>query len=62
MGMSWRAIIAALGTAAELVRSAKNLRETVSELDDRRKALPGPTPSGVKGILASVPASALDAT
>ena len=44
MGMSWRAIIAALGTAAELVRSAKNLRETVSDLDDRRKVpyLPPP--------------------
>ncbi|MGO8786730.1 MAG: hypothetical protein ACLQVL_05020 [Terriglobia bacterium] len=38
MGMSWRAIIAALGTTAELVRSAKNLRETVSDLGDRRDA------------------------
>jgi transposase len=38
MGMSWRAIIAALGTAAELVRSAKNLHETVSDLGDRREA------------------------
>ena len=38
MGMSWRAIIAALGSAAELVRSAKNLRETVSDLDNRREA------------------------
>jgi hypothetical protein len=38
MGMSWRAIIGALGTAAELVRSAKNLHETVSDLSDRREA------------------------
>ena len=38
MGMSWRAIIGALGSAAELVRSAKNLSETVSDLGDRRKA------------------------
>ena len=38
MGMSWRAVIAALGTATELVRSAKNLRETVSDLGDRREA------------------------
>jgi len=44
MGMSWRAIIAALGTAAELVRSAKNLRETVSDLSDRREA-PSPPPA-----------------
>ena len=44
MGMSWRAIIAALGTAAELVRSAKNLRETVSDLGDRREA-PSPPPA-----------------
>ena len=44
MGMSWRAIIAALGNAAELVRSAKNLHETVSDLGDRREApLPPPT-------------------
>jgi hypothetical protein len=45
MGMSWRAIIAALGTAADLVRSAKNLRETVSDLGDRREA-PSPPPAG----------------
>ena len=44
MGMSWRAIIGALGTAAELVRSAKNLRETVSDLGDRREA-PSPPPA-----------------
>jgi hypothetical protein len=43
MGMSWRAIIAALGTAAELVRSAKNLRETVADLGETRKA-PSPSP------------------
>ena len=36
MGMSWRAIIAALGTAADLVRSAKNLRETVTDLRGER--------------------------
>jgi hypothetical protein len=45
MGMSWRAIIAALGTAADLVRSAKNLRETVSDLNDRRE-VPSPPPPG----------------
>jgi hypothetical protein len=44
MGMGWRAIIAALGTAAELVRSAKNLRETVSDLGNRRDA-PSPPPA-----------------
>jgi hypothetical protein len=44
MGMSWRAIIGALGTAAELVRSAKNLRETVSDLGDRRE-VPSPPPA-----------------
>ena len=44
MGMSWRAIIGALGTAADLVRSARNLRETVSDLSDRREALPPPPP------------------
>ena len=44
MGMSWRAIIAALGTAAELVRSAKNLRETVSNLGETGKA-PSPPPA-----------------
>ena len=44
MGMSWRAIIAALGTAAELVRSAKNLRETVSDLNDKREVLSPPPP------------------
>jgi predicted nuclease with TOPRIM domain len=38
MGMSWRAIIAALGTAAGLVRSAKNLRETVADLGETRRA------------------------
>ena len=38
MGMSWRAIIAALGNAAELVRSAKNLHETASDLGDRWEA------------------------
>ena len=43
MGMSWRAILAALGTAAELVRSAKNLRETVTDLGETRKA-PSPPP------------------
>ena len=43
MGMSWRAIIAALGTAAELVRSAKNLRETVTDRGETRKA-PSPPP------------------
>ena len=43
MGMSWRAIIAALGTAAGLVRSAKNLRETVTDLGETRKA-PSPPP------------------
>ena len=43
MGMSWRVIIAALGTAAELVRSAKNLRETVTDLGETRKA-PAPPP------------------
>ena len=42
MGMSWRAIIAALGTATELVRSAKNLRETVSDAGDRREAPSAP--------------------
>ncbi len=42
MGMSWRAIIGALGTAAELVRSAKNLHETVSDLGDRRDVPPPP--------------------
>jgi alkylation response protein AidB-like acyl-CoA dehydrogenase len=45
MGMSWRAIIGALGTAAELVRSAKNLHETVSDLGDRREASSRP-PAG----------------
>jgi len=44
MGMSWRAIIAALGTATELVRSAKNLRETVSDLSGRREE-PSPLPA-----------------
>ena len=44
MGMSWRAIIAALGTAADLVRSAKNLRETVTDQGDTRKA-PAPPPA-----------------
>jgi predicted nuclease with TOPRIM domain len=44
MGMGWRAIIAALGTTAELVRSAKNLRETVSDLGDKREA-PSPAPA-----------------
>jgi len=44
MGMSWRAIIAALGTAAELVRSTKNLRETVTDLRGERKA-PSPSPA-----------------
>jgi hypothetical protein len=42
MGMSWRAIIAALGTAADLVRSAKNLRETVTDLSGERKAASPP--------------------
>lgn len=37
MGMSWRTIIAALGTAAELVRSTKNLRETINDLGDKRE-------------------------
>jgi hypothetical protein len=45
MGMSWRAIIAALGTAAGLVRSAKNLRETVADLGETRKA-PSPPSAG----------------
>ena len=45
MGMSWRAIIAALGTAAELVRSAKNLRETVSDLGGRAEGTASPPPS-----------------
>jgi len=44
MGMSWRAIIAALGTAAELVRSTKNLRETVTDLRGERK-VPSPPPA-----------------
>jgi predicted nuclease with TOPRIM domain len=44
MGMSWRAIIAALGTAAELVRSAKNLRETVTDLGGEGK-VPSPPPA-----------------
>ena len=44
MGMSWRAIIAALGTAADLVRSARNLRETVTDAGDARKA-PAPPPA-----------------
>ena len=44
MGMSWRAIIAALGTAAELVRSARNLRDTVGDLGETRKA-PSPPPA-----------------
>ena len=44
MGMSWRAIIAALGTAAELVRSAKNVRETVTDLRGERK-VPSPPPA-----------------
>ena len=47
MGMSWRAIIAALGTAAGLVRSAKNLRETVADLGETRRA-PSP-PSAEQG-------------
>jgi hypothetical protein len=42
MGMSWRAIIAALGTAAELVRSTKNLRETVTDLRGERKVPSSP--------------------
>jgi hypothetical protein len=42
MGMSWRAIIAALGTAAELVRSAKSLRDTVEDLRETQRA---PAPS-----------------
>jgi len=55
MGMSWRAIIAALGTATELVRSAKNLRETVSDLGDRRQApsLP-PAEQGNQAALAEI--------
>ena len=44
MGMSWRAIIAALGTAAELVRSTKNLRETVTDLRGERE-VPTPPPA-----------------
>jgi hypothetical protein len=44
MGMSWRAIIAALGTAADLVRSAKSLRETVTDLGGERKVA-SPTPA-----------------
>ncbi len=43
MGMSWRAIIAAIGTATELVRSAKNLRETVGDVRDSRDT-PWPPP------------------
>jgi predicted nuclease with TOPRIM domain len=46
MGMSWRAIIAALGTAAEMVRSAKNLRETVTDLGDKPRTSPPPTNQG----------------
>jgi transposase len=52
MGMSWRAIIAALGNAAELVRSAKNLRETVSDLGDRREA-PSPPPAEQRNEVAA---------
>ena len=46
MGMSWRAIIAALGTAADLVRSARNLHETVSDLRDRREPSSPPLEPG----------------
>jgi hypothetical protein len=53
MGMSWRAIIAALGTAAELVRSAKNLRETVADLGETRKAPAASPPSAEPGYAAT---------
>src|SRR5664279_6086770 len=52
MGMSWRAIIAASGNAAELVRSAKNLHETVSDLGDRREA-PSPPPAEQRNEVAA---------
>jgi len=42
MGLTWRTIIAALGTAAELVRSARTLREGVAELRDESKPSSAP--------------------
>ena len=59
MGMSWRAVIAALGTATELVRSAKNLRETVSDLGDRREA--PSRPPGEQSNEAAAALAAMDA-
>jgi len=40
MGLTWRAILLALGTATELARSAKTLRDSVEDLQGRRKAEP----------------------
>jgi len=54
MGMSWRAIIAALGTAADLVRSARNLHETVSDLRDRREPSSPPPEPGTPAALAEI--------
>ena len=51
MGLTWRTIIAALGTAAELVRSAKTLRESVAELRDESQ--PPSAPQLVRGTESS---------
>lgn len=42
MGLTWRTILMALGTATELVRSAKTLRESVEDLREKRKPEPLP--------------------